>query len=64
MPAHESPTSFAPGLFVVDIGDWEAIGRVHGDVFRDVRPASTMVQVARLIHPDHLVEIEIDAYAP
>ena len=48
-------------LFVTDISQWEAIGRAHGEVFRDVRPASSMIQVAALIDPDLLVEIEADA---
>ena len=48
-------------IFVVDIDQWEAIGRAHGEVFRDIRPAATMVQVARLIDPAMLVEIEADA---
>ncbi|HLX06639.1 MAG TPA: RidA family protein [Thermoanaerobaculia bacterium] len=49
-------------LFVTDIEhDWEAIGRAHGEVFRDVRPACTMVEVSRLISPDMRVEIEADA---
>lgn len=49
-------------LFVTDIEhDWEAIGRAHGEVFRDIRPACTMVQVVRLISPDMRVEIEADA---
>jgi enamine deaminase RidA (YjgF/YER057c/UK114 family) len=51
-------------IFVVDIGDWEAVGRAHGEVFADIRPVSTMVEVSRLIDPDHLVEIEVDAYSP
>ncbi|MEZ5215903.1 MAG: hypothetical protein R2715_04715 [Ilumatobacteraceae bacterium] len=42
----------------------EEIGRAHGEVFGEVRPVATMVQVAALIDPDHLVEIEVDAYAP
>jgi enamine deaminase RidA (YjgF/YER057c/UK114 family) len=49
-------------MYVTDISQWEAIGRAHGEVFRDVRPATAMVQVAKLIDPDMLVEIEADAY--
>jgi enamine deaminase RidA (YjgF/YER057c/UK114 family) len=48
-------------MFVTDISRWEEIGRVHGEVFRDIRPATTMVQVAALIDPVMLVEIEADA---
>ena len=48
--------------FVTDISQWEAIGRVHGEYFGDIRPAATMVEVSKLIDPDHLVEIEVDAY--
>jgi enamine deaminase RidA (YjgF/YER057c/UK114 family) len=48
-------------MFVTDISRWEEIGRAHGEVFGDVRPATTMVQVAGLIDPDMLVEIEADA---
>jgi enamine deaminase RidA (YjgF/YER057c/UK114 family) len=47
--------------FVTDISQWEAIGRAHGERFRDIRPAATMVEVSRLIDPDMLVEIEVDA---
>jgi enamine deaminase RidA (YjgF/YER057c/UK114 family) len=51
-------------LFVTDIEhDWEAIGRAHGEVFRDIRPACTMVEVKRLISPEMRVEIEADAIA-
>jgi len=49
-------------IYVTDISQWEAIGRAHGEVFRDIRPAATMVQVAQLIDRDMLVEIEADAY--
>jgi len=49
-------------MFVTDISHWEAIGRAHGEVFRGIHPAATMVQVAALIHPEMLVEIEVDAF--
>jgi enamine deaminase RidA (YjgF/YER057c/UK114 family) len=48
-------------MFVTDIARWEEIGRVHGQFFRDIRPVSTMVEVAKLIDPGHLIEIEVDA---
>ena len=48
-------------MFVTDIGRWEAVGRAHGEVFREIRPAATMVEVKALVHPAMLVEIEVDA---
>ena len=48
--------------FVTDISQWEAIGRVHGEFFAEIRPAATMVEVSKLIDPAHLVEIEVDAF--
>jgi len=48
-------------IFVTDIAHWQDIGRAHGEAFADIRPATTMVEVSRLIDPDLLVEIEADA---
>jgi enamine deaminase RidA (YjgF/YER057c/UK114 family) len=49
-------------MYVRNVGDWEAVGRVHGEYFGAIRPASTMVEVSGLVDPQMLVEIEVDAY--
>ena len=49
-------------MYVRNVSDWEAIGRVHGEYFGAIRPASTMVEVSGLVDPQMLVEIEVDAY--
>jgi enamine deaminase RidA (YjgF/YER057c/UK114 family) len=51
-------------IFVLNIKDWETIGRVHGEVFGKIRPACSMVEVTGFVSPDMLLEIEADAVVP
>ena len=49
-------------IFVTDISKWEEIGRAHGEIFRTIKPATSMVEVSKLISPEFLVEIEATAF--
>src|SRR5580704_13623106 len=51
-------------IFVTDISRWQECGKAHGEFFGGIMPATTMVEVSRLIDPDMLVEIEADAFVP
>ncbi len=51
-------------MYLTHVEDWEAVGRVHGEFFRQVRPAATMVVVAKLLNPAWRIEIEMDAVVP
>jgi enamine deaminase RidA (YjgF/YER057c/UK114 family) len=51
-------------MFVTDVSKWEEVARVHGSVFKDIRPATTIVEVARLIDGEAQIEIEADAIVP
>ncbi len=48
-------------MFLTNIGDWEKVGRAHAEFFRKIRPAATLLEVSRLVDPEVLVEIEVDA---
>ena len=48
-------------IYVTDISRWEEVGKAHGSFFKEIRPATTMLEVSRLVNPEMLVEIEVEA---
>lgn len=58
----DPPTVIRTRMYLVDPAHADEVGRVHGEVFGAIRPAATLVVVAGLLHPDHLVEVEAEAY--
>ncbi len=48
-------------VYVINVDHWQDVGKAHAEFFGDVRPANTLVEISKLVNPDHLVEIEVDA---
>ena len=51
-------------IYVINADDWEAVGRVHGKYFGEIRPANTLVEISKIVGDEYLVEIEVDAILP